>query len=51
MRQIYQKEVPQAYDIDVIPLRVFDEAETEYLDGVTLESTQLLQKMREGADV
>ncbi|AWC52914.1 DegV family protein [Bacillus cytotoxicus] len=43
------KEVLQAYNIDVIPLRVFDEAETEYLDGVTLESTQLLQKMREGA--
>ncbi|AWC32849.1 DegV family protein [Bacillus cytotoxicus] len=43
------KEVLQAYDIDVFPLRVFDEGETEYLDGVTLESTQLLQKMREGA--
>ncbi|PEY28785.1 fatty acid-binding protein DegV [Bacillus cereus] len=42
------KELLQAYDIDLIPLRVYDEAETEYLDGVTLESTQLLQKMREG---
>lgn len=39
----------QAYDIDLIPLRVYDEAETEYLDGVTLESVTLLQKMREGA--
>ncbi|MEH7460431.1 DegV family protein [Bacillus sp. JJ1127] len=42
------KELLQAYDIDLIPLRVYDEAETEYLDGVTLESVQLLQKMREG---
>ena len=39
----------QAYDIYLIPLRVYDEAETEYLDGVTLESVTLLQKMREGA--
>lgn len=39
----------QAYDIDLIPLRVYDEAETEYLDGVTLESVTLLQNMREGA--
>ncbi|OUA65766.1 DegV family protein [Bacillus thuringiensis] len=42
-------ELLQAYDIDLIPLRVYDEAETEYLDGVTLESVTLLQKMREGA--
>ncbi|OTX35513.1 fatty acid-binding protein DegV [Bacillus thuringiensis serovar shandongiensis] len=42
-------ELLQAYDIDLIPLRVYDEAETEYLDGVTLESVPLLQKMREGA--
>ncbi|PGB55509.1 DegV family protein [Bacillus anthracis] len=42
-------ELLQAYDIDLIPLRVSDEAETEYLDGVTLESVTLLQKMREGA--
>ncbi|EEM05295.1 DegV [Bacillus pseudomycoides] len=42
------KELLQAYDIDWIPLRVYDEAETEYLDGVTLDSVQLLQKMREG---
>ncbi|KEK23074.1 DegV family protein [Bacillus gaemokensis] len=42
------KELLQAYNIDLIPLRVYDEAETEYLDGVTLESVQLLQKMREG---
>ncbi|PGD85087.1 DegV family protein [Bacillus pseudomycoides] len=42
------KELLQAYDIDLIPLRVYDEAETEYLDGVTLDSVQLLQKMREG---
>lgn len=42
------EELLQAYDIDLIPLRVYDEAETEYLDGVTLESVQLLQKMREG---
>ncbi len=37
-------ELLQAYDIDLIPLRVYDEAETEYLDGVTLESVTLLQK-------
>ncbi|MGE7873432.1 DegV family protein [Bacillus paramycoides] len=43
------EELLQAYDIDLIPLRVYDEAETEYLDGVTLESVTLLQKMREGA--
>ncbi|RAN90710.1 fatty acid-binding protein DegV [Bacillus sp. SRB_28] len=43
------KELLQAYDIDLIPLRVYDEAETEYLDGVTLKSVTLLQKMREGA--
>ncbi|HDR7801643.1 TPA: DegV family protein [Bacillus tropicus] len=42
-------ELLQAYDIDLIPLRVYDEAETEYLDGVTLESVTLLQHMREGA--
>ncbi|PFE29709.1 fatty acid-binding protein DegV [Bacillus anthracis] len=42
-------ELLQAYNIDLIPLRVYDEAETEYLDGVTLESVTLLQKMREGA--
>ncbi|PFJ27005.1 fatty acid-binding protein DegV [Bacillus anthracis] len=42
-------ELLQAYDIGLIPLRVYDEAETEYLDGVTLESVTLLQKMREGA--
>lgn len=42
-------ELLQAYDIDLIPLRVYDEAETEYLDGVTLESVTLLQKMRECA--
>ncbi|MCU5023160.1 DegV family protein [Bacillus cereus] len=42
-------ELLQAYDIDLISLRVYDEAETEYLDGVTLESVTLLQKMREGA--
>ena len=42
-------ELLQAYDIDLIPLRVYDESETEYLDGVTLESVTLLQKMREGA--
>ncbi|MED0984510.1 DegV family protein [Bacillus paramycoides] len=43
------EELLQAYDIDLIPLRVYDEAETEYLDGVTLNSVTLLQKMREGA--
>ncbi|HDR6314640.1 TPA: DegV family protein [Bacillus thuringiensis] len=42
-------ELLQAYDIDLIPLRVYDEAETEYFDGVTLESVTLLQNMREGA--
>ncbi|MDH4421796.1 MULTISPECIES: DegV family protein [Bacillus] len=42
-------ELLRAYDIDLIPLRVYDEAETEYLDGVTLNSVTLLQNMKEGA--
>ena len=29
----------------------YDEAETEYLDGVTLKSVTFLQKMREGASM
>ena len=40
----FTSRIAQAYDIDLIPLRVYDEAETEYLDGVTLESVTLLQK-------
>lgn len=42
------KELLQAYYIDVIPIRIYDEEEREYLDGVTLQSAQLLQNMREG---
>ncbi|CAM4406838.1 hypothetical protein BAMA_21115 [Bacillus manliponensis] len=42
------KELVQMYDIEVIPIRVYDEEETEYLDGVTLQAEQLLRNMKEG---
>ncbi|WP_369899481.1 DegV family protein [Bacillus manliponensis] len=42
------KELMQMYDIEVIPIRVYDEEETEYLDGVTLQAEQLLRNMKEG---
>jgi DegV family protein with EDD domain len=42
------KELTAQYDIDVIPLRVYDEQETEFLDGMTLEPKQLFASMREG---
>ena len=42
------KEFTQMYGIEVIPIRVYDEEETEYLDGETLQAAQLLQNMREG---
>ncbi|WP_028400549.1 DegV family protein [Ectobacillus panaciterrae] len=41
------KELLAQYDIDVVPLRVYDEQETEFLDGVTLEPKQLFAGMRE----
>ena len=41
-------ELLQAYDIDLIPLRVYDESETEYLDG-NIRVSYIIAKMREGA--
>ncbi|WP_020061827.1 DegV family protein [Bacillus sp. 123MFChir2] len=42
------KDLLQNYDIEVIPLRVYDEQETEFVDGVTLDPIDLLRNMREG---
>ncbi|WP_416826386.1 DegV family protein [Ectobacillus polymachus] len=42
------KELAQQYDIEVLPLRVYDEQETEYFDGVTLNANDLFHNMREG---
>ncbi|MGG0274495.1 DegV family protein [Bacillus rhizoplanae] len=42
------KELLHTYDIEVIPLRVYDEQENEFLDGVTLDPIDLLRNMREG---
>lgn len=42
------KELLQTYDIEMIPLRVYDEQENEFLDGVTLDPIDLLRNMREG---
>lgn len=36
------------YDISVIPLRVYDQLEKEYLDGVNLQSHELMQRMKNG---
>ncbi|XZF77758.1 DegV family protein [Bacillus sp. AL-1R] len=35
-------------DISVIPLRVYDQLEKEYLDGVNLQSNELMQRMKNG---
>lgn len=42
------KELLQTYDIEMIPLRVYDEQENEFLDGITLDPIDLLRNMREG---
>lgn len=42
------KDLLQTYDIEVIPLRVYDEQEKEFFDGVTLDPIDLLRNMREG---
>lgn len=41
-------EILKKYDITVIPLRVYDEAGNEYLDGITLTSEELLLRMKKG---
>lgn len=40
-------DVIQKYDIDVVPILVYHNV-TEYLDGVTLQPSELLQEMRHG---
>jgi DegV family protein with EDD domain len=42
------KELIQQYDIEVIPIRVYDENETEYEDGVSLQPKELFNEMRAG---
>ncbi|WP_088040933.1 DegV family protein [Bacillus sp. EAC] len=42
------KEIYKKYDIDVIPIRVFDEIGNEYYDGVTMEPEKLLNDMKLG---
>ncbi|PET46696.1 fatty acid-binding protein DegV [Bacillus sp. AFS001701] len=41
-------EILKKYDISVIPLRVYDQLEKEYLDGVNLQSHELMQRMKNG---
>lgn len=41
-------EILKKYDISVIPLRVYDQLEKEYLDGVNLQSNELMQRMKNG---
>jgi len=42
------KEIIEQYEIDIIPLRVYSEDETEYFDGETLVSKTLFTEMRKG---
>lgn len=42
------KDLISQLDIDVIPLRVFDESENGYLDGETLLASELFAEMRKG---
>ncbi|GGE60443.1 DegV family protein [Priestia taiwanensis] len=42
------KELIQQYDIDIIPIRVYDENEMEYEDGVSLQPKELFDEMRAG---
>lgn len=41
-------ELLNTYDIKVIPLRVYDEQENEFFDGITLDPIDLLRNMRDG---
>ncbi|MEE6452770.1 DegV family protein [Gottfriedia acidiceleris] len=41
-------ELVKKYDISVIPLRVYDQLEKEYLDGVNIQSNELMQRMKNG---
>ncbi|KQL32923.1 hypothetical protein AN960_23450 [Bacillus sp. FJAT-25509] len=41
-------EILKKYDISVIPLRVYDQSDKEYLDGVNLKSHELMQRMKNG---
>ncbi|MFD4705516.1 DegV family protein [Gottfriedia sp. NPDC058432] len=41
-------EILKKYDISVIPLRVYDQSDKEYLDGVNLQSNELMQRMKNG---
>jgi len=42
------RELIEEYEIDIIPIRVYDEMETEFFDGETLMPSDLFQKMRDG---
>lgn len=42
------KDIYKQLDIDVIPIRVFDEEENEFFDGFTLEPEELLNDMKLG---
>lgn len=38
----------QQYEIPIIPLRIYDEMENEYTDGITLKPNELLSRMKNG---
>lgn len=42
------EELAQQNDITVIPLRIYDELETEYSDRITLKPIELLSRMKNG---
>ncbi|UPM52631.1 DegV family protein [Gottfriedia acidiceleris] len=41
-------DIVKKYDISVIPLRVYDQLEKEFLDGVNIQSHELMQRMKNG---
>lgn len=41
-------EILKKYDISVIPIRIYDEKDNEYLDGISIKSNELLEKMKNG---
>ncbi|WP_088069586.1 DegV family protein [Gottfriedia luciferensis] len=41
-------EIIEKYNIAVIPLRVFDETEKEYFDGVNIQAEELMVRMKNG---
>ncbi|WP_179865448.1 DegV family protein [Bacillus sp. AFS017336] len=41
-------EILKKYDISVIPLRIYDQFEKEYLDGVNLKAHELMERMKNG---